>query len=301
MKIKTLTELSEKEFEDLCIQVATSLIRQSHDGGDNIPFDQVIKTANRYFSDFAGPDQRIAGGSTSTFHRKFITWILDGKKHETNDILSLASTFDDYGREHLPSRFEDDEPTSQVRAIIEGKSPKLAVSQLAQQESQQLYHVEEEAVQDELEADRIIAQAKLDKDRADQRLKDAKKQKKDAEKIKKAIDKAIEKKDEEKINRFKDRLKRQRLGQEVSDEEDDDDDEPDDEPQPRRQKTEWSLEWANAFLSESQWDYLTTQMKCIDKDANILKQVKIGKMGKSLFSVALIDILVGFRIFRELE
>jgi len=232
--------------------------------------------------------------------QKFISWILDDTKHDESNELSLASTFEEYGKEHLPSRFEDDEPTSQIRNIIDGKSPKQAIIQLAQQESQQLLHVEEEAQYDELEADKIIAQAKLDKERADQRLKDAKKQKKDAEKIKKAIDKAIEKKDEEKINQFKDKLKRQRLGEAVSDD-DEDDDEPNDEPVTKRSKNEWSMDWANEYLSGSQWDYLTTQMECVDKNANILKQVKIGKTGKSLFSPALIDFMVGFGIFKAME
>ena len=66
-------------------------------------------------------------------------------------------------------------------------------------------------------------------------------------------------------------------------------------------KAKWSLDWAKEFISETQWDYLTTTMGCVSDDGKIIKSVRIGKHGKSTFSPALVSALTEFGTFKESE
>ena len=66
-------------------------------------------------------------------------------------------------------------------------------------------------------------------------------------------------------------------------------------------KAKWSLDWAKEFISETQWDYLTTTMGCVSDDGKIIKSVLIGKQCKSSISPALISVLTEFGIFKANE
>ena len=143
---------------------------------------------------------------------------------------------------------------------------------------QSLEEVLDEAEDDEEEASQEAAALKA-------KLKEVETIAKEAKKIKEAVAKAKKIKDKVKVDEFKASLSKRKSG---------------DLDSPASKKVKWTVEWASQFLSESQWDYLTTTMGCVNHDdGSIIKSVRIGKQGKSSFSPALVSALTEFGIFKE--
>ena len=63
------------------------------------------------------------------------------------------------------------------------------------------------------------------------------------------------------------------------------------------------MDWANEFISESQWDYLTATMACVDDKGKIIKSSpsRSASRASSSFSPALIAALTEFGLFKESE